>query len=787
MLAKLRGRSLGELRERAAQRASAELERLGMSSAVGEPTDRELRAMLDPEIVRDTSEPATELVARFSIHAGSPFFGVLHDGRAASELRSASWEVQRVQLLAKADRIVAGQFDLLGHEGLSFGHPIDWHLDPVSGLRAPQGVHWSRIPYLEAGRIGDHKVIWELNRHQHFMVLGRAYQASADPRYAEHFAAQLTSWMDANPPKNGVNWASSLEVAYRAIAWLWSLELFRGAPALTPDLLLRAVKFLSRHARHLERYLSTYFSPNTHLTGEALGLLYLGVLLPELQAAPRWRALGWAILRRELPRQVHADGVYFEHASYYHRYTVDIYLHAVLLARRSGLAVPVSMLDRLELAVGHLADLTRPDGTIPLIGDDDGGVLVSLEERQPADVRASLGVASVIFDRPEWAVVAGGATQEVLWMLGPDGAAVVRANTKGSPPGHRSRSYQDGGYAVMRSDWGPRAHHLVVDAGPLGAMNCGHAHSDALSFELTVFGCPALVDAGTFTYTGSREDRDAFRHSAAHNTVTVDGSSASIPSGPFSWANAAAARVERWWTGTATDYFAGSHDGYLRLPGAAMHRRRILFARSGVFAVIDTILAEGTHEVEAHFHGAIGSRLTPVDDRSASLALSCAGSQNRLLFSAFGDVAAVRWEEGWISPVYGSRSRAPSIRVIASGAGRRDLVTLLVPQLDADPVRVVEVSCSAGRAVTIDRPHLGESDLLLVGTGGTARTDAIEMGAELALIKRDASGRPREVALFGSSARLVIDQTVFETDAAAEFTRRGSEWTVEGNGRIVAR
>ena len=48
---------------------------------------------------------------------------------------------------------------------------------------------------------------------------------------------------------------------------------------------LRLLKFLEVSARHVERYLSTYFSPNTHLTGEALGLLYIGTQFPELAGA----------------------------------------------------------------------------------------------------------------------------------------------------------------------------------------------------------------------------------------------------------------------------------------------------------------------------------------------------------------------------------------------------------------------------------------------------------------------------------------------------------------------
>ena len=48
---------------------------------------------------------------------------------------------------------------------------------------------------------------------------------------------------------------------------------------------MRVLKFLYLNGRHLETYLSTYFSPNTHLTGEALGLFYLGTLLPEFKDA----------------------------------------------------------------------------------------------------------------------------------------------------------------------------------------------------------------------------------------------------------------------------------------------------------------------------------------------------------------------------------------------------------------------------------------------------------------------------------------------------------------------
>src|SRR5204862_1621437 len=126
------------------------------------------------------------------------------------------------------------------------------------------------------------------------------------------FAAHLASWMDQNQPKLGINWASSLEVAFRSISWLWAFYFFKDSAAVTVEVFARALKFLYLNARHLETYLSTYFSPNTHLTGEALGLFYLGTLLQQFREAGRWRETGRRILLEQLPLHVRSDGVYFE-------------------------------------------------------------------------------------------------------------------------------------------------------------------------------------------------------------------------------------------------------------------------------------------------------------------------------------------------------------------------------------------------------------------------------------------------------------------------------------------
>src|SRR5204862_4813983 len=125
----------------------------------------------------------------------------------------------------------------------------------------------------------------------------------------------------------------------------------------------------------------------THLTGEALGLFYAGVLFPDLPGARRWSALGSRILVEQIEQQVLADGVYFEQSTHYQRYTVEIYLHFLILAELNGIAVPSAVTDRIQRMLDFLLAVRRPDGSVPQIGDADGGTLLPLVDRPPDDLR----------------------------------------------------------------------------------------------------------------------------------------------------------------------------------------------------------------------------------------------------------------------------------------------------------------------------------------------------------------------------------------------------------------
>src|SRR5829696_921110 len=340
-LQKIRKASLHELRVRAAQKVAAFSERRGWSDLVKLPSDHVFAGA------------AHDLLEHFRSRAEPSFFASFKNPEQTVTEFKLRWPETAQRLVEKADRICEGKFDLLGFKNLDFGNPIDWHFEPLSGKRIPL-QHWSKLDYLDVEVAGDKKIIWELNRHQYFMTLGQAYLLTGDERYAHVLATHLEAWMDANPPKLGINWASSLEVAFRSMSWLWAFHFFKSSPSLSAETFKRAWKFLYLSARHLESYLSTYFSPNTHLTGEALGLFYLGTLLPEFKAAERWRELGLEILVSQLPRHVKTDGVYFEQSSYYHRYTTDFYIHLAVLLHNNGVMLPLELEPRLELLLDHL-------------------------------------------------------------------------------------------------------------------------------------------------------------------------------------------------------------------------------------------------------------------------------------------------------------------------------------------------------------------------------------------------------------------------------------------------
>jgi hypothetical protein len=662
--------------------------RMGLAEIAGRArleVSKRLDRRADPGRTRLGGSIAVDVVDQCLAGMPPRFFAGAHDSRVPPLVRERFPDGAR-RVVAAAEQALGKRFDLLGYRQLSFGDPIDWHLDPVAGRRAPT-AHWTRLDPLDAGLVGDHKVVWELNRHQWLVGLGQAYRLTADERYARAFVEAVGSWHRANPPGMGINWASSLEAAFRLISWFWALALFRESPALTGALRVTLVESIVRHARRIERYLSHYFSPNTHLTGEALGLFYAGTLLPLLPDSARWRRTGMEILVREADRQILPDGVYMEQSTCYQRYTAEIYLHFAILASRNGLAVPDRVGRRLERLLDVLVALRSPDGLLPQIGDADGGWLLPLEARRPGDGSGVFSTAAALLGRADYAWAAGGATADVPWLLGVEGAEGFDRLDARPPTEPASRLLPDGGYAVMRSGWDQGGDQVIFDVGPLGChISGGHGHADLLGIQASFGGLSYIVDPGTYHYLPGDGWRGHYRGTAAHSTVEVDQVGQAEPQGPFGWRDRPRAHLIRWTSSPAADAAIAEHHAYGRLPDPVVHRRAVQLVKGRYCLVVDDLAGVAEHRISLRFQFAPMS----VTADPTGWIRAGRGSARGLLLHAFATSPLKSTilegetdpRQGWMASDYGRHQPAPVLVYTLTTILPVRIVTVLWPTDD---------------------------------------------------------------------------------------------------------
>lgn len=410
--------------------------------------------------------------------------------------------VEQEKLLIKANAICRHEFDLLGSGPYRFENGIDWQLDFKSGFRWPEKVVYSHC----TSRTGaDIKVPWELNRFNHVVTLGLAYQLSKDGKYAEEFVRQVEDWIDKNPVGYGVNWACCMDVSIRATNWMAAFSLFFDV--LMKEEFRRFRRELAgslwKHARfirsHLEWLGSKENAGANHFLSDLTGLLTLGVFFRGTRAGERWVQFAHKELERQMQIQVLADGVHFECSPSYHRLCLEMFLWCEALARRAGRPFSDAYCERQQKMQQFVADYMKPSGVAPLIGDNDDGRLLNSGLLCMGDHGCLMPKEShgrFFIDR---------------FLL----SGVVSVQTE---PIAQSAAYPDGGFYFLKNEQA----YVAVRAGRL-AYAGGHAHNDQLSFELNLAGRDIFVDRGTYVYTSDPEARNRYRSSVAHNVMQING------------------------------------------------------------------------------------------------------------------------------------------------------------------------------------------------------------------------------------------------------------------------
>src|SRR5215813_5364596 len=146
-LSKIQRVSLHELQIRTRQRVAKLSDRLRPRRAP-EMNDEELFNEFNP-VWRDGTGEGTADLLRYRLRAKNRrFLPSLEQRRAIVSMMNRRFPVERDAIIKVAEDALRGRLKLLGHACLEFGappdSPIDWHLDPVSGKRAPAS-HWTKL------------------------------------------------------------------------------------------------------------------------------------------------------------------------------------------------------------------------------------------------------------------------------------------------------------------------------------------------------------------------------------------------------------------------------------------------------------------------------------------------------------------------------------------------------------------------------------------------------------------------------------------------------------------
>ncbi|SVC00774.1 uncharacterized protein METZ01_LOCUS253628, partial [marine metagenome] len=432
-------------------------------------------------------------------------------------------------LIKESDNICSHVFDFLGTDKLDWGNPIHWSSDLQSGYEWNNHfhTHYSQSELMPGNSI-DIKIPWELNRLQHLVTLGQAWQLTNDEKYSQEFFSQLESWQESNPFCYGINWTTTMEVAIRAVNLIVAMDLLKDAPGWGTNC-SSILKTIRQHGLYIEHNLEVGLQGKriivaNHYLANICGMAFIGMSYQGFPESKRWAKTGIKALEQEMKRMVLDDGFFFESSTSYHRLAVELFLYPVIFGQRLGYEFSKSYLQKLEKMLELILYLTSPGGTVPQIGDNDDGRLLILSDYPDwprHDHRYLLGIGAVIFNREDFKAACDICPEEVFWLYGIKGVEKFN-HIIPDKSSLKSRAFFDAGLFVIRND-DKKDYALIRTRTNSKNPPTAHAHNDTLSLELWIDGESIFIDPGTYCYTLDSMNRNKFRSTYMHNTLRLDG------------------------------------------------------------------------------------------------------------------------------------------------------------------------------------------------------------------------------------------------------------------------
>lgn len=473
----------------------------------------------------------------------------------------------RENILKEAKQILEHKFDLLGSGEVDLGEKIKWNEDFKSGF-IWKNQFYKDIKIVDLNNNADVKVPWELSRFQHLFTLGKAYWITNDKKYYLECKEEIEDWITENPVYMSVNWTCAMDVAIRAVNWIFFYFHFKDLIEKDKEFLNKFNNSLYNHGKviflNLEKGLGY---ANNHYLSDLVGLFYLGIYFNELKSneVERWLDFSKKELEKEMFVQNNKDGSNYESSTSYHRLVTELMFFPMILGEKNNINFSREYKERLEKMFEFLAKIIKPNGKIPMIGDVDNGRLLILSDYfswEVNDIRDLLSLGGEYFNNALLKNSGAIKKEDKLWIFDSLNEEQEKYYTK-------SVKFENGGYYILRN----QDIYCSIRCGELSCRGQGgHSHNDQLSFELNVQGEDFIVDTGTGVYTADKDIRNLFRSTKQHNIVYVEGYEQNC----FDENNLFEMKEETFAKCTKFEdtYFEGYHQGYLKKLNI-IHKRKI--------------------------------------------------------------------------------------------------------------------------------------------------------------------------------------------------------------------
>jgi hypothetical protein len=289
-----------------------------------------------------------------------------------------------------------------------------------------------------------------------------------------------------------------------------------------------------------------YHVLGNHLLENSFALVVGGLAFKDLKLLNK----GISIFDREFPEQILDDGGHFERSPMYQQILLERMLDILNFAKNTsqGKAVVAKLEPVVVKMMAWLDRMTFANGNMACFNDAVSGMSMTTAELK--DYARRLGITL-----PQTSI--------------PLGAS---------------------GYRRFDTEH----FECIMDVGDVGPDYLpAHAHSDTLSFCLSVHGIPHIVDTGISTYQPD-QIRQRERSTSAHNTVVVDGKEQSEAWGSFRMARRAHAMILE----ENELRIRATHDGYRSIRSSHV---RTFSHKDDAICIEDCVFGGSSHEAFFHF------------------------------------------------------------------------------------------------------------------------------------------------------------------------------------------